>query len=103
MEKFTEGEWEVVHGEVAFCVKCNGDFITRGGCGCCNQEEDSIRNEADAHLIAQSKAMYFFIKKLVDSAEWYISAIELGSFADGEKLKSEAMEILSKARGEANL
>ena len=92
MSKITEGNWEIVEGYEGFAIKVGEYWVVRGGCGCCNEKEDSIENEADANLISAAPDLLEALENLL--------AVREG--AGGTKYHADdiARAAIAKAKGE---
>lgn len=69
MSEHTPGPWKAREAKAGgyWCVEdAQGDILTRGGCGCCSDPDDSIENKADARLIATAP-------DLEDSLAWIVA------------------------------
>jgi len=99
MSKITNGKWQIVKGYEGFAIKVGEYWVVRGGCGCCNEKEDSIENEADARLIAAAPDLLEALEELAsDIAERF--DMESPSTNPGIKYAVEAAQkAIAKAKG----
>ncbi len=97
--KGTPGPWEVMKGDVAFAVKSGDEYVVRGGCGCCNGFDDSIDEEADAHLIAAAPDLLEALQK-VDELLGYVEHYNNFDARILDKCQDRIRDAIAKALGQ---
>lgn len=97
MDKFTPGPWfyrKSKNGSefaVYWSEQCAKEsIITYGGCGCCNESDESVASEDDARLIAAAPDLLEALEGLLAATDSELYGIAV----------SRARKAIARARGE---